>query len=109
LTPIASKIQKAFQTYQLTRCRTKEKPLVDFDMGVTYWHRPAETIIFRKENDEETSTIKIFIERSKSDQEVGAGIVIYRSGSHIKSLKYRLNKRCINNQAEQLAILKALV
>jgi hypothetical protein len=40
---------------------------------------------------------------------VGAGIAIYRSGTHIKSLKYRLNKRCTNNQVEQLAILKALV
>lgn len=26
----------------------------------------------------------------------------------IKSLKYKLNARCTNNQAEQLAILKAL-
>ena len=38
----------------------------------------------------------------------GAGIAIYRSGTHTESLKYRLNKSCTKNQPEQLAILKAL-
>jgi ribonuclease HI len=37
-----------------------------------------------------------------------AGVAIYRPGNHTKSLKYRLNNRCTNNQAEQLAILKSL-
>ena len=35
-------------------------------------------------------------------------MVIYRSGDLIKSLKFKLNKKCTNNQAEQLAILKVL-
>ena len=35
-------------------------------------------------------------------------IAIYRSGQNIKTLQYKLNKNCTNNQAEQLAILKAL-
>jgi ribonuclease HI len=39
---------------------------------------------------------------------VGAGIAIYMFGDLIKSLKYKLNNRCTNNQAEQLAILQAL-
>jgi len=30
------------------------------------------------------------------------------SGNLIKSLQYRLNKRCTNNQTEQLAILRAM-
>ena len=39
---------------------------------------------------------------------MGSGIVIYRHGQNIKTLQYKLNKKCTNNQAEQLAILKAL-
>ena len=35
-------------------------------------------------------------------------MAIYKSGDLIKSLKYKLNKKCTNNQSEQLAILKAL-
>jgi ribonuclease HI len=33
---------------------------------------------------------------------------MFKSGNLINSLKYRLNKRCTNNQAEQLVILRAL-
>jgi ribonuclease HI len=65
-------------------------------------------IILLPENNEETSTIQIFIDGSKSEQGIGAGIAMFRSGNHVKILKYKLNKRCTNNQAEQLAILRAL-
>jgi hypothetical protein len=106
-TPIAIKIEESFQIYQLTRSRTKEEAPDDLDMGVRYWHHPAETSTIRTENNEETSTIHIFTDGRKSDNGLSTGIAIYRSGSHIKSLKYMLNKRCTNNKAEQLAILKA--
>jgi ribonuclease HI len=108
LTPIAIKIEEAIQFYELTRDNTKEEALVDGDMGFKYWHHPAETINFLTENNEETSTIQIFTDGSKSEHWIGAGIVIFRSGNHIKSLKYKLNKRCTTNKAEQLAILRAL-
>jgi ribonuclease HI len=39
---------------------------------------------------------------------VGAEIAIYKFGDLIKGLKYKPNIRCTNNQAQQLAILKAL-
>ena len=82
--------------------------MIDSDMGVKYWHHPAQTITFLTKNNEETSTVQIFTDGSKSEQGVGAGIVIFKSGNLINSLKYRLNKRCTNNQAEQLAMLRAL-
>jgi hypothetical protein len=108
MTPIAIKIEEATQFYQLTRGSTKEEAQTDRDMGVKHWHQPAETTIFLTEYNEETSTIQIFTDGSKSEQGVGAGIAIFESGNHIKSLKCRLNKRCTNNQVEQLAILRAL-
>jgi ribonuclease HI len=102
LTPIAIKIEEAIQFYELTRGSTKEEALVDCDMGVKYWHPPLQKIT------RETGTIQIFTDGSKSEEGVDAGIAIFRSGNHIKSLKYKLNKRCTNNQTEQLAILRAL-
>jgi len=108
LTPIAIKIEETIQFYEYVRGSTREKTLVDSDMEVKYWHHPAETITFITEDNEETSTIRIFIDESKSEQGVGAGIVIFKSGQLINSLKYSLNKRCTNNQAEQLSILRAL-
>jgi len=43
-------------------------------------------INFLTENNEETSTIQILTDGSKSEQWVGAGVAIFKSGTHIKSL-----------------------
>jgi len=80
------KIGKAFLFYHLTKGSTKEEVLVDRDTEVKYWHHPAETINSLTENDEETSTIQILTDGSKSEQWVGAGVAIFKSGTHIKSL-----------------------
>jgi len=82
--------------------------MIDQDMGVKHWLLPAVTITILRDNNEDNSTTKMFTDGSKSEQGVGAGVAVYRSGTHSKSLKYRLNKRCTTNQAEQLAILKSL-
>ena len=96
LNPIDIKVEEAFQFYHLNKGSTKEEALVDRDMEVKYWHHPTEIINFLTENNE-TSTIQIFTDGSKSEQGVGAGVAILKSGTHIKSLKYKLNKRCTNN------------
>jgi hypothetical protein len=53
LTPIAIKIEEAFKFYKYIRGSSKEEALVDHDMGVKYWHHPAETITFLTEDNEE--------------------------------------------------------
>jgi ribonuclease HI len=50
----------------------------------------------------------MFTDGSKAEKRVGAGIAMFESGRHIKSLKCRLKKGFTNNQAEQLAILTTL-
>jgi ribonuclease HI len=45
---------------------------------------------------------------SKSEKGVGSGIAIFTNKNLTDTIKYRLNGRCLNNQAEQLAIRKAL-
>jgi hypothetical protein len=108
LSPIAIKIEEATQLYQLTRGSYKEEAMIDQDMGVKQWLHPAVKITTIRVNNEDNSTTQIFTDESKSIHGVGAGIAIYRTGTHTKSLKYRLNKRCTNNQVEQLVILKSL-
>jgi len=108
LIPIAIKIEEACQFYQLTERSSKLEALVDRDTAVRYWHLSAETINFLAEKIEVTSTIQVFTDAIKSTQGVDAGVATFRSGNYIESLKYRLNKRCSNNQAEQLAIVTAV-
>jgi len=108
LTPIDIKTEEAAQLYQLTRGSRKEEAMFDQDMGVKHWLHPAVKVTILQDNNEDNSTTQIFTDGRKSEQGVGAGIAVYRSGTHTKSLKYRLNTKCTNNQAEQLAILKSL-
>jgi hypothetical protein len=106
LTPITIKIEEAAQFYQLTRGSTNEDAHINRDMGVKHWQHPAETITILTEDNEETNSIQTFTDERKTENGVGAGI--FESGHHTKSLKCRLNQRCTNNQAGQLAILRAL-
>jgi ribonuclease HI len=108
MTPIAIKIQEAAQLYNLTKGNTSEEAQIDSNMAVKHWLHPAETMTSILEDNDERSPIQIYTDGSKTEKGVGAGIAIFASGHHIKSFQCRLNKRCTNNQAEQLAVLTAL-
>jgi ribonuclease HI len=108
LTPITIKIQEAYQYYRIIRGQEKEDTNVETRMGTQYWQHPAETITFLSEETKDTSTVQIYTDGSKSEKGAGADIAINMTGDLNKNLKYKLNNRCTNNQAEQLAILKAL-
>jgi ribonuclease HI len=58
--------------------------------------------------EQEDHAIQIFTDGSKNEHGVGAGIAISIQSKLACQLRYTLHKRCSNNQAEQLAIVKAL-
>jgi ribonuclease HI len=77
-------------------------------MEVKNWIHPAKHITVIDSLEESTHYIHAYTDGSKNEAGVGSGIAVF-SGSSLKTtLKYRLNERCTNNQAEQMAILKAL-
>jgi ribonuclease HI len=55
-----------------------------------------------------TYPIEIYTDGSKDGGMVGAGAAIHSNKQLIKQSKYKLHSNCPNNQAEQVAILKAL-
>ena len=50
----------------------------------------------------------MYSDGSKQEQGVVSGAVIFKGSEMIAKLQFKLDNRCSNNQAEQLAILKAL-
>jgi ribonuclease HI len=52
--------------------------------------------------------IEIYTDGSEVGGEVGAGVAIYSKKQLVKHSKYNQQNCCSNNQAEQMAILKAL-
>ena len=72
------------------------------------WNHPAFHVKIIERNADSPHYIQAYTDGSKSEAGVGAGIAIYQDNNLTSTLKYRLNERCTNNQAEQMAILKAL-
>jgi len=86
----------------------KDEAIIYKDTAFQHWLHPATTMTSLTNNNDDNTKIQIFTDGSKSEQGVGAGIAIYMSGSLIKNLRYRLDSKCTNNQAEKLAILRSL-
>jgi ribonuclease HI len=55
-----------------------------------------------------TYPTEIYTDGSKNGGKVGAWAAIYFNKQLVKQCKYKLHSHCSNNQAEQIAILKAL-
>ena len=55
-----------------------------------------------------THSLQAYTDGSKNKGGVGSGIAVYAGANLLTTQTYRLNERCTNNQAEQLAILKVL-
>ena len=77
-------------------------------MELKYWphQEDAETIDKAVRNEE--ATVKAYTDGSKNDQGVGSGVVIFKASEMVAKLKLKLDDRCSNNQAVQLAIIRAL-
>jgi hypothetical protein len=52
------------------------------------------------------NTIQLYADGSKSEHGVGPGVMIFVGNILAAQLKFRVHKKCSNNQEEQLAIVK---
>jgi ribonuclease HI len=75
---------------------------------VRYWPHPAEIPRIRTPTDIPHNIINIFTDGSKIGGKVGAAAVIIKDDVLLHQSQYKLHERCSNNQAEQVAILRAL-
>jgi ribonuclease HI len=77
-------------------------------MEVKNWNYPANHVKIIEAPEDSPQYIQAYTDGSKSEAGVRSGIAIF-SGNNLKTtLKYRLHRHCSNNQAEQMAILRAL-
>jgi len=69
---------------------------------------PAEVAAFIVGKEYGKETIQIYTDGSRNEQGVGTGVMMFSGNELVKTLNYRLDSRCSNNQAQQQAIAKAL-
>ena len=72
-----------------------------------YWRHPAVMAIILEVENGTTYAAEVFTDGSKIGDNVGAA-VIFVKGKLAYQLKFKLHAHCSNNQAKQVAILKAL-
>jgi hypothetical protein len=76
----------------------------DMPLPINKWPHPAQLVTITETSELTTYPIEIHTDGSK----VGAEDAIYSNKQLVKQCKYKLHSNCSNNQAEQIAILKAL-
>jgi len=108
MTPILIKLEQETAQYKIKQNSGNSGIELDCDVEIQNWPHPAEVeTIHEVEGNEETS-IQVYTDGSKQEQGVGSGAVIFKGSEIIAKLQFKLDNRCSNNQAEQLAILKTL-
>jgi ribonuclease HI len=72
------------------------------------WPHPADVVKIIDDNGYKEQTIQIYTDENKNEHGVRSGVVIFVGKDLKAQLKFKLDNRCSNNQAEKLAIAKAL-
>jgi len=103
--PTHIEIEEAERYYEITKRRGIQ---YDREIEVKNWIHPAKHVKLIEGHENSINYIHAYTDGSKGDSGVGSGIAIFSDNSLIATMKYMLNGRCSNNQAEQMAILKAL-
>ena len=100
--PIRLAIEEKARNYRATQNNEFDAPL-----EVNQWSHPAEIPSLKAHIEIPLTAINIFTDGSKIGGKVGAATVIIKDNL-VHQSKYKLHERCSNNQAEQVAIQKAL-
>jgi len=102
--PIGIVIEGKVRAYKATHNNIE----YDAPLQVRYWPHPAEIPLIRAPTEIPHNAVTIFTDGSKIGVKVGAAAVIIKDDTVLHQSKYKLHERCSNNQAEQVAILKAM-
>jgi hypothetical protein len=109
LTPINIKVEEVVTVYNITTGRIDQEHQIDKAVNPKNWIHPAVIISINDTmDDSEESLWQVFTNGSKSEQGMGSGVAVFKGQELMEQLKFKLENRCSNNQAEQLAIIRAL-
>lgn len=106
LTPIIYKLREIAEEYKIMKQSSEWQ--VDIPLNYKKWPHPADFPTIQEANLKKNYTVEVYTDGSRTEQGVGSGIAIFIHNEIVHQLQYKLDKHCSNNQAEQLAILKAM-
>ena len=80
----------------------------DHEVEYHYCPHTATAVSIKEIEINEEPTISAYTDGSKSEEGVGAGVLLYNGSNTMANMNLKLADKCSNNQAELLAIYKAL-
>jgi hypothetical protein len=109
MVPIIIRLQEAVKQYTLRQGKGDLTQLIDREVELKKRPHPADAAAIIEVREYEYQTIQICMgDGSKNEKGVGSGVAIFTEKELVRQLKYKLENICSNNQAEQIAIAKAL-
>ena len=107
LPPNIIKRQETSELYNIKKAGTYLYYEIEVPVNYKTWPHHADFPGIRPAIEDRQFAWKIYTDRKKMDNNVDSGIVMFQDDEIKHRLRYRLDKKCSNNQAEMLAILKA--
>ena len=104
ITPIQIELRSQAEGYYITSGNAQ----IDAPKCYRKWTHSAKAIELKEKCEEREYTIEVCTDDSKSPSGLGSGIEIFTNKHLTFQLKYKLEERCSNGQAEQFAIAKTL-
>jgi len=108
MTPIILKLEELIKQYTFRDKQHQQDEILDHDLEHSHWPHPAKAISITEIENHEDATIFAYTDGSKYQRCVGSGIVIFKGSDMIVRQKMKLEEKFWNNQAEHVAIQKAL-
>jgi ribonuclease HI len=107
-TPILLKIEEAVRIYNLKKGRENQTHAIDREVEFKYWQHPADEAKILEADKHKNQIIHAYTDGSKTRHGIGSGVSLYIGTDLALQENFKLDNRYSNNQAEQLAITKAL-
>ena len=108
LTPIINKTEEAVKQYNVRKRNGSQKQELDNVIDFKDWPHPAYCVIITEAKDYKDPTVQAYTDGSKGGRGVGSGAAIFIGKKIVAQIKFRLDSKFSDNQAEQLAVIKAL-
>ena len=107
MTPIIIKTEEAVKQYSISKRNGSQTQLTDREVELKNWPHPADVVKIIEDN-RYNEQIQMYTDGSKNEHGFRSGVAVFVGKELQAQLKFKLDKGCSNNQAEQLAIAKAL-
>jgi hypothetical protein len=100
LAPIIVKTEEAVKLYNLNKGKGSQKQIIDREVELKNWSHPADAVKIIEGKENQKHTIQLYTDSSKSEHGVGSSVAIFAGNELAAQLKFKLDKKCSNNQAE---------